>query len=91
MIGTETHHVPENENGGKDTLHGGTLGYDAVRGTLLPFKLADQERSQRNWTVVQYNTSSITYSLLDPSGTQGFPGAVVCLYFCPELSLIKIA
>ena len=32
---------------------------------------------QRNWTVTQYNTSSITYSLLDPSGTQGFPGAVV--------------
>ena len=29
-VGTETSHIPENENGGKDTLHGGTMGYDAV-------------------------------------------------------------
>jgi aldose 1-epimerase len=31
----------------------------------------------RNWTVVQANTSSITFSLFDPSGFQGFPGSVV--------------
>lgn len=60
VIGTEKYQVPENENNGEDTLHGGTVGYDA-----------------RNWTLVSYNTSSITYSLLDTSGTQGFPGAVV--------------
>jgi hypothetical protein len=32
----------------------------------------------RNWTVVQTNTSSITFSLFDPSGFQGSPGSVVC-------------
>lgn len=31
----------------------------------------------RNWTVVQSNSSSITFSLFDPSGFQGFPGSVV--------------
>lgn len=31
----------------------------------------------RNWTLVQSNDSSITFSLYDPSGFQGFPGAVV--------------
>lgn len=31
----------------------------------------------RNWTMVQCNSSSITFSLFDPSGFQGFPGAVV--------------
>ncbi|WWD21816.1 hypothetical protein CI109_106304 [Kwoniella shandongensis] len=28
----------------------------------------------RNWSVAQYNTTSITYSLLDSDGFQGFPG-----------------
>ncbi len=32
---------------------------------------------QRNWTVAAYNTSSVTFSLYDPDGFQGFPGAVV--------------
>ncbi len=30
VIGDDTYQVPENENKGHDTLHGGTLGYDAV-------------------------------------------------------------
>ena len=54
-----TSHIPENENAGHDTLHGGTVGYD-----------------QRNWTVVEANTSSITFSLLD-QGFEGFPGTVI--------------
>jgi len=59
-IGDTEYHIPTNEHGGLDTLHGGSFGYD-----------------QRNWTVTAYNTSSITFTLLDPSGEQGFPGAVV--------------
>ena len=54
-----TSHIPENENNGTDTLHGGTVGYD-----------------QRNWTVVSFNSSSITFSLLDIA-YEGFPGTVI--------------
>ena len=54
-----TSHIPENENAGHDTLHGGNVGYD-----------------QRNWTVVEANTSSITFSLLD-QGFEGFPGTII--------------
>lgn len=31
----------------------------------------------RNWTVVAHTTHSITFSLVDPDGTQGFPGEVI--------------
>lgn len=31
----------------------------------------------RNWTVVSHTTNSITFSLTDPDGDQGFPGEVV--------------
>lgn len=54
-----TSHIPENENDGKDTLHGGTIGYD-----------------QRNWTLVSFNASSITFSLLDQA-FEGFPGTII--------------
>lgn len=54
-----TSHIPENENAGHDTLHGGNVGY-----------------GQRNWTVVEANTSSITFSLLD-QGFEGFPGTII--------------
>ena len=53
------YHIPENDNKGLDTLHGGDIGYD-----------------QRNWTVLTTNESSITFTLLDPAGYQGFPGTV---------------
>ncbi|WRT65286.1 uncharacterized protein IL334_002229 [Kwoniella shivajii] len=59
-IGDTEYHVPTNEHDGQNTLHGGTVGYDA-----------------RNWTTTQHNTSSVTFTLLDPSGNQGFPGAVL--------------
>ena len=54
-----TSHIPENENKGLDTLHGGNVGYD-----------------QRNWTVVEANETTITFSLLD-QGFEGFPGTVI--------------
>lgn len=31
----QTYHIPTNENGGKDTLHGGNVGYDQRNWTLL--------------------------------------------------------
>lgn len=51
--------VDANENGGLDTLHGGSNGWD-----------------WRNWTVESHTDTSITFSLLDPDGEQGFPGDV---------------
>lgn len=33
--------------------------------------------SWRNWTVVAHTTDSITFSLVDPAGSQGFPGEVI--------------
>jgi aldose 1-epimerase len=58
--GSQEYHILENENKGKDTLHGGFIGYDA-----------------RNWTVTSHSSNSITFTLLDPSNFQGFPGSVL--------------
>lgn len=33
--------------------------------------------SWRNWTVVAHTTDSISFSLADPNGSQGFPGEVI--------------
>ncbi|KZP17313.1 galactose mutarotase-like protein [Athelia psychrophila] len=53
------YHVPENDNNGTDTLHGGLVGFD-----------------RRNWTVAAHTKNSITFTYLDPNGTEGFPGNV---------------
>ena len=34
-------------------------------------------RDWRNWTVVAHTTDSITFSLVDPDGMEGFPGQVI--------------
>ncbi|KAF8607743.1 galactose mutarotase-like protein [Ceratobasidium sp. AG-I] len=57
--GDNVYHIPENENGGIDTLHGGLTGYD-----------------RRNWTPLEVSKSKVVYHLIDPDGTQGFPGTV---------------
>ncbi|KAJ4360568.1 uncharacterized protein N0V89_001134 [Didymosphaeria variabile] len=54
------YHVDANENGGADTLHGGSDGWDF-----------------RNFTVVAHTADSITFSIVDPDGKEGFPGEVV--------------
>jgi aldose 1-epimerase len=54
-----TSNIPQNENHGEDTLHGGFVGYD-----------------QRNWTVVDHQSDSITFVLYDKA-YQGFPGDVI--------------
>lgn len=55
-----TYHTDLNDNGGLDTLHGGSNGWD-----------------YRNWTVVAHTTDSITFSLIDQDGAEGFPGQVI--------------
>ncbi|KAI0071083.1 galactose mutarotase-like protein [Panus rudis PR-1116 ss-1] len=57
--GPNVFHVPENENNGTDTLHGGTNGFD-----------------RRVWSIAAQTKSSVTFTLVDPDGTQGFPGTV---------------
>ncbi|KAH8105953.1 galactose mutarotase-like protein [Cristinia sonorae] len=57
--GHNVFHVPENENNGTDTLHGGTDGFD-----------------RRVWSVGVLNSHSVSFTLVDPDGTQGFPGTV---------------
>lgn len=37
----------------------------------------DRNRDWRNWTVVAHTANSITFSLTDPDGKEGFPGEVV--------------
>ncbi|TCD70826.1 hypothetical protein EIP91_001516 [Steccherinum ochraceum] len=57
--GPNVYHIPENENNGTDTLHGGTDGFD-----------------HRIWSVEAVSAHSVTFSLVDPDGMQGFPGTV---------------
>ncbi|EMC99907.1 hypothetical protein BAUCODRAFT_354698 [Baudoinia panamericana UAMH 10762] len=51
-INGQTSHIPENENGGRDTLHGGFVGYDqqnwtvaSVTGNSITFVFYDQAQS----------------------------------------------
>ncbi|KAF2003724.1 galactose mutarotase-like protein [Amniculicola lignicola CBS 123094] len=60
VIDGEDYHVDANENGGLDTLHGGSDGWD-----------------YRNFTVVAHTSTSITFSIVDPDGKEGFPGEVI--------------
>lgn len=45
-------------------------GLDTLHGGLVGW-------DWRNWTVVNYQSDSITFSLVDPDGEQGFPGTVI--------------
>lgn len=67
--------VLPNENNGEDTLHGGPDGWDWVRVADM-FRCRSAYFEQRNWTVSAYRSNSITFSLHDADGNQGFPGAV---------------
>ncbi|KAI9848393.1 MAG: hypothetical protein M1837_000187 [Sclerophora amabilis] len=60
LIDGAEYKVDANENGGRNTLHGGSDGWD-----------------WRNFTVVAHTTDSITFSIVDPDGKEGFPGEVV--------------
>lgn len=71
----QTYHVPTNENGGLDTLHGGTIGYDQRNWTVLAhndsvvsFSLLDVAFEGFPGTVLTTATYSVS---TEPSGPQG--------------------
>lgn len=43
------------------------LGTDTLHGGTVGF-------DRRNWTVAQHTSDSVTFTYLDPNGTEGFPG-----------------
>jgi len=45
-------------------------GTDTLHGGLIGY-------DQRPWSVVKQSSNSVTFSLLDPNGDQGFPGTVI--------------
>ncbi|KAL9088372.1 MAG: hypothetical protein Q9159_003146 [Coniocarpon cinnabarinum] len=59
----ETYHITPNE-------HVGEPGEDALHGGLRGW-------DWRNWTVTAHTTDSITFSIVDPDGAEGFPGEVI--------------
>ncbi|PYH40143.1 aldose epimerase family protein [Aspergillus saccharolyticus JOP 1030-1] len=65
-IGTEEYHIPENENGGEDTLHGGPLGYDGRNWTVtaysnssITFTLVDRAFENFPGDVITHATFSV--------------------------------
>jgi aldose 1-epimerase len=66
VIDGETYHVLPNEN----PEPGSPNGVDTLHG-------GPDGWDWRNWTVVAHTANSITFSLTDPDGDQGFPGEVV--------------
>lgn len=61
-----TYHITPNEN----PTAANPLGVDTLHG-------GPDGWDWRNWTVVAHTTNSITFSLTDPDGKEGFPGEVV--------------
>lgn len=66
MIDGETYHILPNEN----PTAAAPSGADTLHG-------GPDGWDWRNWTVVAHTSNSITFSLTDPDGDQGFPGEVV--------------
>jgi aldose 1-epimerase len=65
-IDGETYHVLPNEN----PTPANPAGVDTLHG-------GPDGWDWRNWTVVAHTRESITFSIVDPDGDQGFPGEVV--------------
>jgi aldose 1-epimerase len=66
VIDGTTYHILPNENPTPEASQGA----DTLHG-------GPDGWDWRNWTVVAHTSSSITFSLTDPDGDQGFPGEVV--------------
>ena len=71
----QTYHVPENENGGLDTLHGGTVGYDQRNWTVtaqsndsITFTLLDQAFEGFPGSVITHASYALSST---PSGPYG--------------------
>ena len=77
MIDGTKYNVTPNENNNNDTLHGGPDGWDYVCIPKVHYGDFKLTVVQRNFTVVAHTKDSITFSIVDPDGKEGFPGEVV--------------
>lgn len=75
IINGQTYHIPENENGGRDTLHGGTVGYDQRNWTVathndssISFMLLDQAYEGFPGSVLTTATYSLSAAQSGPQG-----------------------
>lgn len=73
----QTYHIPANENGGRNTLHGGTIGYDQRNWTVLThnesvisFSLLDTAFEGFPGTVLTTATYSVSTESSGPQGQQ---------------------
>ncbi|PWY80366.1 galactose mutarotase-like protein [Aspergillus sclerotioniger CBS 115572] len=78
-IGSEVYHIPENENGGEDTLHGGTVGYDqrnwtvtAYTNSSITFTLVDRAFEDFPGDVITHATFSVQTEITTEN-PQGLP------------------
>ncbi|KAJ5577107.1 hypothetical protein N7535_004033 [Penicillium sp. DV-2018c] len=78
-IDDKTYHVPENENNGADTLHGGTVGYDMRNWTVtahsessVTFALLDEGFEDFPGDVITHATFSVSAEK-GPSNPKGLP------------------
>jgi aldose 1-epimerase len=70
-----SYHISENENGGRDTLHGGVVGYGTSHFPCSDWPTTHTFADLRNWTIAAQTSSSVTFTLTD-NGLEGFPGTV---------------
>ncbi|CAG8184024.1 unnamed protein product [Penicillium salamii] len=87
-IDENTYHVPENENDGKDTLHGGFTGYDMQNWTVtahtdsaITFTLLDQGFEKFPGDVITHATFSVSTekSAANPKGLPQLTSKIVAL------------
>lgn len=78
-IDENTYQVPENENGGQDTLHGGFIGYDTRNWTVtahsdsaITFTLLDQGFEKFPGDVITHATFSVSTEK-SPANPKGLP------------------
>lgn len=78
-IDGNTYHIPENENGGLDTLHGGPVGYDMRNWTVtdhsdssVTFTLFDQAFENFPGNVISHATFSVS-TVKSPENPKGLP------------------
>lgn len=96
-IGGDEYHIPENENGGKDTLHGGFVGYDSQNWTVtahddssITFSLLDQGISNFPGDVISHATFSVSTekSAENPKGLPQLTTKLVSLALTKETPIM---
>lgn len=96
-IGSKVYHVPENENGGIDTLHGGTIGYDqrnwtvtSVSDSAITFSLLDSAFEDFPGDVITHATFSVDTSRTseNPDGLPRLTTKLVSLALTDETPIM---